>query len=208
MGWAMKLNQRLLLGVAAIGVAVLLSSSCNAWDFGEISSGLTPLPEDFPSPSQEGAIEIKQYPAYNAITVPMSGNSHRGLTPSLGMSSNDIHPVATPEGEPFEEAVSVLFIYFNHDIVPQEIRRGMSVGYMPPMTVVSIGTRGSYNFETYQANIQRLNAWLMEHPEYTIVGEPLRIIYDYDDPFWPDHLLRSDVEIPIQLIGDGLAPSE
>jgi DNA gyrase inhibitor GyrI len=203
----MKLQHGLLLlGVAAIGVGVLL--------FGAYSAASAPLPEGFPPPSPEGTIEVKQYPEYRAATVQMTGNLEyapsRGFTPLFRhISSNDIsmtapvetrYPVDTLGGQATEGDAAVSFLYRSLDIVPQEIAQGIQIEDIPPMTVVSIGTRGRYNLETYQVSIERLQAWLAEHPEYEVVGQPRRFFYD--GPFLPDAMKRSDVQIPVQSVGE------
>lgn len=204
MGDAMKLSQGLLLlGVAAIGIGVLL--------FGAYSAASAPLPEGFPDPSPEGQIEIKYYPAYRAATVQMTGNLEyapsRGFSPLFRhISSNDIsmtapvetrYPVTTLAQEASQEGeAAVSFLYRSLDIVPQDVALGIQIEDVPAMTVVSIGTRGRYSLETYQASLERIQQWLAAHPEYEVVGQPRRFFYD--GPFLPDALKRSDVQIPVQ----------
>lgn len=213
MGDVMKLHQGLLLlGVAAIGVGVLL--------FGAYSAASAPLPEGFPAPSPEGQIEIKTYPAYRAATVQMTGNLEyapsRGFTPLFRhISSNDIsmtapvetrYPVTTLEQNVVQEGeAAVSFLYRSLAIVPQDIAPGIQIEDIPAMMVVSIGTRGRYSLETYQASIEQLQSWLTAHPEYAVAGQPRRFFYD--GPFLPDALKRSDVQIPVQIV-DRTATSE
>lgn len=201
----MKLNQSLwLLGVVAIAAASALL-------FGAYSAASAPLPEGFPPPSPDGAIEIKQYPGYRAATVQTSGNLEaapsRGFTPLFRhISSNEIsmtapvetrYPVATLTERAISEGdASVSFLYRSLDVVPEEVAPGIQIEDIPPMLVVSIGTRGRYNLETYQTSVRQLQAWLAEHPDYTVAGPPRRFFYD--GPFLPDALKRSDVQIPVR----------
>lgn len=201
----MKLNQGLLiLGIVAIGAAALL--------FGAYSAASAPLPEGFPPPSADGTIEIKQYPEYRAATVQVTGNldnaPSQGFSPLYRhISSNEIsmtapvetrYPTATlQDGSANEGNAAVSFLYRSLDIVPQEVAQNIQIEDIPPMTVVSIGIRGSYDFETYTQNIQRLQTWLAGNPNYTVVGPPRRFFYD--GPFIPDALKRSDVQIPVEL---------
>jgi hypothetical protein len=199
----MKLSQGLLLlGIVAIGVGVL--------SFGAYSAASAPLPEGFPPPSPEGQIEIKRYPEYRAATVQMTGDLEyapsRGFSPLFRhISSNDIsmtapvetrYPAATLEGDTTQGEAAVSFLYRSLDIVPSEVAQDIQIDNIPPMMVVSIGTRGRYNLETYQASIEQLQAWLAAHPEYEVVGQPRRFFYD--GPFLPDAMKRSDVQIPVQ----------
>jgi effector-binding domain-containing protein len=202
----MKFNQSWLV----IGVVVAIAAT-GALLVGAYSAASAPLPEGFPPPSPDGEIEIKQYPEYRAATVQTPGNldsaPSRGFSPLFRhISSNDIsmtapvetrYPATTLAGSAASEGdATVSFLYRSLDIVPQEVAQDIQIEDIPPMLVVSIGTRGSYNLETYQASIQRLQTWLAAHPDYTVVGPPRRFFYD--GPFLPDALKRSDVQIPVQ----------
>lgn len=135
----------------------------------------------------------------------------RGFTPLFRhISNNDIsmtapvetrYPVATLERDTAQDGeAAVSFLYRSLDTVPQEVAQGIQIEDIPPMTVVSIGTRGRYNLKTYQASIERLQAWLVEHPEYEVMGQPRRFLYD--GPFLPDAVKRSDIQIPVQAVAN------
>lgn len=202
----MKFNQSWLV----IGVVVAIAAT-SALLWSAYSAASAPLPEGFPPPSPDGEIEIKQYPEYRAATVQTPGNldsaPSRGFNPLFNhISSNDIsmtapvetrYPATTLEGSPTPEGdATVSFLYRSLDIVPQEVAQDIQIEDMPPMMVVSIGTRGRYDLETYQTSIQQLQAWLAAHPDYQVVGPPRRFFYD--GPFLPDALKRSDVQIPVR----------
>lgn len=200
----MKLGQGLLVaGVIVIGAGVLL--------FGAYSAASAPLPEGFPPPTADGKIEIKQYPEYRAATVQVSGDlanaSSRGFSPLYRhISSNDIsmtapvetrYPTATLQtGSSTEGEAAVSFLYRSLDIVPQEVAQEVQVEDIPSMTVVSIGVRGGYDYDIYTSGIERLQAWLAEHPEYEVIGPPRRFFYD--GPYIPNYLKRSDIQIPVE----------
>ncbi|MGB3308937.1 MAG: heme-binding protein [Nodosilinea sp.] len=200
----MKLSQGLLIaGVVVVGVGALL--------FWAYSAASAPLPEGFPPPTAEGEIEIKSYPQYRAATVQVTGDlanaSSRGFSPLFRhISSNDIsmtapvetrYPTATLQGgAAVQGEAAVSFLYRSLDIVPQEVAQDVQVEDIPPMTVVSIGVRGGYNYDIYTRSIERLQAWLLAHPDYTVAGLPRRFFYD--GPYIPDPLKRSDIQIPVQ----------
>ncbi|MBD2109535.1 heme-binding protein [Nodosilinea sp. FACHB-13] len=200
----MKLGQSLLIvGVVAIGVGALL-----LWAYSKASA---PLPVGFPPPTADGEIEIKQYPDYRAATVQVTGDlanaPSQGFSPLFRhISSNDIsmtapvetrYPTTTLEaGAVSEGDASVSFLYRSLDIVPQEIAQNVQVEDISPMTVVSVGVRGGYDYEVYTSGIQQLQAWLAAHPEYAVAGPPRRFFYD--GPYVPDALKRSDIQIPIR----------
>lgn len=201
----MKLSQGLLIfGGIVVGIGALL--------FVAYSAASAPLPEGFPSPSGDGEIEIKQYPAYRAATVQVTGNlssaSSRGFSPLFRhISSNDIsmtapvetrYPTATLQtGSATEGDAAVSFLYRSLDIVPQDVAQDVQIQDIPPMTVVSLGIRGGYDYNLYTSGIERLQAWLAEHPDYAVTGPPRRFFYD--GPYIPDALKRSDIQIPVQL---------
>ncbi|MBE9160284.1 heme-binding protein [Nodosilinea sp. LEGE 06152] len=201
----MKLGQSLLmLGVVVVGVGVLA--------FWAYSAASAPLPEGFPPPTAEGEIELKQYPAYRAATVQVTGDlanaSSRGFSPLFRhISSNDIsmtapvetrYPAATlQEGAAVAQGeAAVSFLYRSLDIVPQAVAQDVQVDDVPPMTVVSIGVRGGYDYDIYARSIARLRAWLLANPDYAVAGLPRRFFYD--GPYVPDPIKRSDIQIPVQ----------
>jgi hypothetical protein len=175
------------------------------------------LPEGFPPPTSEGQIEVKQYPAYRSATVRYSGElsmaANRAFDPLYRhISSNNIsmtapvetrYPVSTLEAseigardERGEALVS--FLYRSTDIYPQQIAQNIQVEDIAPMTVVSLGLKGSYDYSSYQKNIERLREWLAQHPEWTVVGSPRRFFYDA--PYVPEPAKRSEIQIPIRRV--------
>ncbi len=179
--------------------------------FGAYSAASAPLPEGFPAPTADGKIEVKQYPAYRSATVQVNGDlgsaSSRGFSPLFRhISDNDIsmtapveaqYPAATLQANAASQGdTAVSFLYRSLDIVPKEVEQDVQVEDMPPMTVVSFGVRGGYDYGIYTKGIERLQGWLVAHPEYAVTGPPRRFFYD--GPFIPDALKRSDIQIPVQ----------
>lgn len=198
----MKLGQGLLvIGVILTGALL----------FGAYSATSAPLPEGFPAPTAEGEIEIKQYPVYRAATVQVTGElasaSSRGFSPLFRhISDNGIsmtapveaqYPIATLEADVVTEGeTAVSFLYRNLEIAPEAVAGEVRVEDNAPMTVVSVGVRGGYDYAIYTRGIERLNGWLAENPDYAVAGAPRRFFYD--GPFIPDSLKRSDIQIPIE----------
>lgn len=201
-----------MLGVGAILAGALL--------LGAYKAASAPLPDGFPEATADGVIEVKQYPAYRAATVQVSGRlasaPSQGFSPLFEhISRNDIsmtapvetrYPDATLQADAATEGqAAVSFLYRSLDIVPQEIAQNVQVEDIPSMTVVSLGRRGGYSYENYTEGIAQLQAWLAQHPEYEVVGLPRRFFYD--GPYIPNFLKRNDIQIPIQLTGDRAAPA-
>lgn len=104
------------------------------------------------------------------------------------------YPVSTLEGDLSGQA-EVSFLYRTPEINPSDIDSQIEVKDIPAMTVVSLGLKGAYSYESYQDGLKRLTQWLNNHPEYERVGNPRRFFYD--GPYVPDVLKRSEIQIPI-----------
>ncbi len=206
----MKLENLLL----PIGVLAVVAIAFFAY-----SAAAAPLPEGFPPPTQKGKIEVKQYPAYRAATVRYSGElsqaANRAFNPLYRhISSNNIsmtapvearYPVSTLEageiGTPDERGEALVsFLYRSTDVYPQEIAQDIQVEDIAPMTVLSLGLKGSYDYSSYQKNIERLREWLAQHPDWTVVGSPRRFFYDA--PYVPEPLKQSEIQVPIRRVDD------
>ena len=198
----MKLSQGfVVLGVFLVGALL----------FGTYRAASAPLPEGFPQPTSDGQIEIKQYPAYRSATVQVTGDlgsaSSRGFSPLFRhIKDNDIsmtapveaqYPSATLQTNAASQGdTAVSFLYRRVDMVPKAVGPDVQVEDTPPMTVVSVGVRGGYDYAIYTKGIERLQGWLAAHPEYSVAGSPRRFFYD--GPFIPDAMKRSDIQIPVQ----------
>ncbi|MCU0725126.1 MAG: heme-binding protein [Planctomycetes bacterium] len=65
-----------------------------------------------------------------------------------------------------------------------------------PLTVVSVGRRGSYDEEEWKAEVEKLEAWLAANGDrWKKAGEPR--VLAYNSPFMPWFLKFSEVQIPI-----------
>lgn len=170
-----------------------------------------PLPIGFPPPTETGLIEIKQYPEYRAVTYTHNGEvqqaSRVAFNPLYQHISNNNISMTTPvevryygdlpvQIDSYTHA-DVSFLYSDPKISPTSIAPNVKVTDYPPMTVVSIGIQGAYTWESYQIHLQKLETWLNQHPEYKIVGESRRFLYN--SPMTPESLKRSEVQIPIEL---------
>jgi hypothetical protein len=67
---------------------------------------------------------------------------------------------------------AVSFLYRSLDIVPVAVAQEVQVEDMPPMTVVSVGVRGGYDYSIYTSGLQQLQGWLAHHPDYEVAGPP------------------------------------
>lgn len=206
----MKL-QNLLLPLSLLAIAAI--------GFGIHSATSAPLPDGFPPPTPAGVIEVKHYPAYRSATLTYQGRLDSAAEAAFNplfrhISQNNIsmtapvearYPLTTlwagKEGQsPEEGEAEVSFLYRHPDVSPQLVDQGIRVESTAPMTVVSVGVQGNYNYVSYQQHVEQLRSWLTQHPEYKVVGSPRRFFYD--SPFIPDALKRSEIQVPIQKVGN------
>jgi len=62
--------------------------------------------------------------------------------------------------------------------------------------VVSAGLRGAYNQDTYARGLERVRAWLREHPEWVPAGAPYAVYWH--GPWMPGLLKRSEVHQAVE----------
>lgn len=198
----MKLHHLLIpLGIVVLAVVTV----------GIYQASSAPLPAGFPPPTPDGQIEVKNYPAYRAATYRYRGQlseaANRAFSPLYQhISSNEIsmtapvetrYPDSTRTGATSGEA-EVSFLYRDTVTYPKEIADNIRVEDIAPMTVVSLGLQGGYDYDSYQEGLTRLNEWLTENPGYRAVGSPRRFFYD--GPYVPDALKRSEIQIPVEAV--------
>jgi hypothetical protein len=198
----MKLSYLLIpLGIVALAALAI----------GVHGASSAPLPAGFPPPTPDGRIEVKNYPAYRAATYRYRGQlseaANRAFYPLYQhISSNEIsmtapvetrYPENTRTGATSGEA-EVSFLYRDTVTYPKEIADNIRVEDSSPMTVVSLGLQGGYDYESYQEGLTRLDRWLAEHPGYRATGAPRRFFYD--GPYVPDPLKRSEIQIPVEAV--------
>lgn len=76
----------------------------------------------------------------------------------------------------------------------------------PARHVASIGLRGSYTKENYEAGLRRLGRWLEEHQQaWRTNGAPYAVYWN--SPFVPGFLKKSEIHIPVVAVGTTAAPA-
>ena len=170
-----------------------------------------PLPIGFPPPTEINVIEVKQYPEYRAVTYEHHGEVQQASRVAFNplyqhISSNNIAMTSPVEVRYYGDSpvqiesythAEVSFLYSDPTISPTTIAPNVTVTDYPAVTVLSIGIQGPYTWESYQSHLQQLFNWLNKNPEYEIVGESRRFLYN--SPMTPESVKRSEVQIPIQL---------
>ena len=69
---------------------------------------------------------------------------------------------------------------------------------VPEMLVLSLGCRGRMDRQRVQKGLERLEAWLAEHPEYEAAG-PVRSM-GYNSPMVPAFRRYFEVQIPLRRV--------
>jgi effector-binding domain-containing protein len=168
----------------------------------------TSLPQNFPEPTTMGEIEIKSYPRYRAVTYTHRGDltqaTRQAFNPLFQHISQNNIAMTTPVEARYYDGVEnpqnahseVSFLYSRPEIVPNNVQADVKITDTEAMTVVSIGIQGAYTWESYQKNLQKLQNWLQQHPEYQVIGSPRRLFYH--SPMTPESLKYSEVQIPVK----------
>jgi hypothetical protein len=169
----------------------------------------TPLPAGYPDPTPPGAIDLKRYPAVRRAEVSSVLNPDLGMNMTffplfwhikdreIAMTSPvemDYAGMERREGaRPSSWTMS--FLYRSQDLGPTGEDGIVDIVDRGPMTVLSIGGRGSYSISKVDQSLQTLYAWLDEHPEWQQAGEP-RALY-YNGPEKSNKDKWYEVQVPV-----------
>ena len=72
----------------------------------------------------------------------------------------------------------------------------VEVRNLEPITVISIGIRGSYSEKRFKKNEKALLEWLAENGQYEAVSNPYGVYWN--SPFVPGFLKRSEIHLPVK----------
>lgn len=176
----------------------------------------TALPEGYPQPTPPGAIEIKTYPSVRRAQVTSGAEGQQMLPADTGMNAGfwplfrhiqrrDIamtSPVEmdyaglSPDGQGQPERWTMSFLYRTSDLGPTGEDGNVEIIDTVPVTVVALGLRGPYGLPRVRGALATLDAWLEEHPEWEVAGEP-RAFY-YNGPEMPNARKWAEAQIPIR----------
>jgi hypothetical protein len=171
------------------------------------------LPEGYPPPGPIDEVIVKRYPPHRLARVRTGGDAASGsmfwklfnhikrndikMTAPVEMSWPPGEARATPPagGEP----AAMAFLYGKASLGtlgadPQDA--AVTVEDVPALQVASIGIRGAYDRATFDRGLARLLAWLAEHPEWVVVGEPRSL--NYNSPFVPNIAKVAEIQIPVR----------
>jgi len=151
-----------------------------------------------------GVIEIKTIPGARILVTEADGSYFDESNRLFGrlfdyIKGHEIPMTAPVEGSLEEEARMTFYVG------PQVGDEGLDdegkvrVLKLPERNVASIGARGSYKEKNVRKHLEKLEAWLAEHPEYEVVGPAYSVFWSA--PYIPWFLRHLEVHVPVQIIG-------
>jgi hypothetical protein len=176
------------------------------------------LPEGFPPPGPVNTVIVKTYPAHRLARA-TQGRAADGMFMKLfrHIERNKIAMTAPvvmdwPGDEAADAAAppaekparrggqpeAMAFLYGKATIGAagaDPADAAVVVEDVPETTVVSIGLRGGYDEATLDRGVEKLRAFLAEHPEWTAAGPPRSLAYN--SPFVPAFAKYSEAQIPV-----------
>ncbi len=167
----------------------------------------SPLPANWPRPSLPGLIRIKKYPAVRAAWVRSPQKKNRQFMvlfkhiekKQIAMTAPVIMEYskqAADDPTKLGSTEAMAFLYRE----PGQDESGefgdVAVVNEEPLTVVSIGIKGSYSNPKFQSAVKKLNDWLKENPEWKKTGPPR--VLGYNSPFKLFWKKYSEVQIPVK----------
>jgi len=166
------------------------------------------LPAGFPAPGPVGEVITKTYPPHRLARVRSGGRGTDGSFMALfrHIERNEIAMTAPVEMEmgvaddktAHLRTASMAFLYGSADVGtpgPDPTDPNVVVEDVPEVTVVSLGVRGSYSEDRFAEFAGKLEAWLVEHPQWVAAGPPRMLAYN--SPFVPGMLKYAEVQVPI-----------
>lgn len=168
------------------------------------------LPEGFPPPGPVGEVVVKRYPAcreavVESAAVASGGSDSMFYTLFRHIKKNDIAmtaPVKMQYGElsPTSAAtrpVAMAFLYRQPGWGHIGTEGMVKVIDAPPVTVISVGIRGTDSDGHLKEGMAKLNGWLASHPgRYAVTGPPR--LMGYNSPFVPWFLRFGELQLPIK----------
>jgi hypothetical protein len=184
----------------------------------------TTLPAGYPNPTPPGAVELKRYPSVRRAEYTGTGNNRMGRNigfwplfqhiqkhdiPMTSPVEMDFHSAKVADAdapaakepsakEPDAAAPSkwtMSFLYRTADLNKTGTEGSVVVADAPPVTVISVGTRGSYSQDSLEDSLNILAAALAQNPDWRANGSP-RALY-YNGPDTRENNLWGEVQIPI-----------
>lgn len=164
----------------------------------------TALPVGYPAPTPPGAIELKRYPTVRRAEVTTRSGGDGGFWPLFKHIEREGIPMTSPVERDFPEAGStegqrMAFLYRTPEaretgIDPKDPR--VVIRDAAPVTVLSIGGRGSYSDDRIRRDAETLYEWMEVHGGWVPAGPPRALLYNGPTLFPGRKWL--EVQIPVR----------
>jgi len=146
-----------------------------------------------------GVFEIKTLPARTTLVASAPGDAFKDRGSAFRKLFSYINANQVAMSVPVEASVSknemIFFVGSNSAARALILSEGVTMQRLPATTVASIGLRGRYSRENYDAGLKRLTAWLALRPEWRADGEPYAVYWN--SPFMPWFLRKSEIHVPL-----------
>jgi hypothetical protein len=176
----------------------------------------TALPVGYPAPTPPGAVELKRYPTVRRAEYRGTGNNRMGrnigfwplfrhiqthdiaMTAPVEMDFHSREGLVNPEAAAPADAPSswtMSFLYRTPELNATGTEGTVVVTDAAPITVIAVGTRGSYSDDAVEEGLNQLMTVLAAHPDWRPAGAP-RAMY-YNGPDTRERDLWGEIQIPI-----------
>ena len=167
----------------------------------------SPLPEGWPRPSLPGLIRVKTYPPVRSAWVrsPEKRNGQFMVlfrhiqSQQIPMTAPVVMEYAPPAGDAASTMGSpeaMAFLYRQTAVGQPGQVGAVLVEDDKPLTVISLGMKGSYRQANFDAAQATLRQWLAAHPQWRQAGPPR--VLAYNSPFMAFWRKYSEVQLPIE----------
>lgn len=150
--------------------------------------------------TEPGTIEVKELPARRALATTGEGDFFAGRDGNFGKLFNYIKKNEVSMTAPVEvdSTTNTMRFFAGSDVAGKALtdQGPVAVETKTTMTVVSIGQRGGYTRERYDAGLKELRAWMAAHPEWVPLGPPYAVYWN--SPFVPGFLKHSEIHVPVE----------
>ena len=160
------------------------------------------LPAGVPGFAVLDEVEVRTYPTYRMVKTAMKGGSMGAFWPLFNHIKDNEIAMTTPvqvdyaeDGERQREA-SMAFLYGSPDLGPLRKDGAVEVVDVPPLTVLTLGSRGYDRKSRVDELRERMAAWLADHPEWEVAGA-MRTM-GYNSPSVAGNRRYFEVQIPIK----------
>ncbi len=172
----------------------------------------TPLPVGYPGPTPSGAIDLKTYPAVRRAEVRGQGTPDQGMNRAFWPLFDHIkgHDIAMtspvemeyrgPGGAAAADDWSMAFLYRTSDLNGTGEEGVVTVRDSDPVTVVSVGLRGTYSMALVRKGVEQIEGWLAANPQWEAAGDWRSLYYNGPALRWWNKW--AEVQLPVQPRGD------